>query len=70
LSQLCTSPVQAAHFESHLAKLQVDSSYLLSEEFLCVTLCLLKPFPHREESQLDEFLHYLKHKTKNVRQSE
>lgn len=29
-----------------------------------VTLCLLKPFPHREGSQLDEFLHYLKHKTK------
>ncbi|XP_039516167.1 receptor-type tyrosine-protein phosphatase beta-like [Pimephales promelas] len=35
-SQMCSgirSPVQAAHFESHLAKLQADSSYLLSEEF-------------------------------------
>uniref|UniRef100_A0A671JZS2 protein-tyrosine-phosphatase n=1 Tax=Sinocyclocheilus anshuiensis TaxID=1608454 RepID=A0A671JZS2_9TELE len=30
---LCTSPVQAVHFESHLAKLQADCSYLLSEEF-------------------------------------
>ncbi|XP_067248538.1 receptor-type tyrosine-protein phosphatase beta isoform X2 [Chanodichthys erythropterus] len=35
-SQMCSgirSPIQAAHFESHLAKLQADSSYLLSEEF-------------------------------------
>ncbi|XP_051544635.1 LOW QUALITY PROTEIN: receptor-type tyrosine-protein phosphatase beta-like [Myxocyprinus asiaticus] len=35
-SQMCSgirSPVSAAHFESHLAKLQADSSYLLSEEF-------------------------------------
>uniref|UniRef100_A0A672QMH2 protein-tyrosine-phosphatase n=1 Tax=Sinocyclocheilus grahami TaxID=75366 RepID=A0A672QMH2_SINGR len=32
-SLLCTSPVQAAQFESHLAKLQADCSYLLSEEF-------------------------------------
>lgn len=32
-SQFYISPVQAAHFESHLAKLQADSSYLLSEEF-------------------------------------
>uniref|UniRef100_A0A8C1IAS0 protein-tyrosine-phosphatase n=1 Tax=Cyprinus carpio TaxID=7962 RepID=A0A8C1IAS0_CYPCA len=30
---LCTSPVQAVHFESHLAKLQADCNYLLSEEF-------------------------------------
>ncbi|XP_047431012.1 receptor-type tyrosine-protein phosphatase beta [Mugil cephalus] len=28
-----TSPVKAAHFESHLSKLQADSNYLLSEEF-------------------------------------
>ncbi|XP_069575306.1 LOW QUALITY PROTEIN: receptor-type tyrosine-protein phosphatase beta [Brachyistius frenatus] len=28
-----TSPVKAAHFESHLNKLQADSNYLLSEEF-------------------------------------
>uniref|UniRef100_A0A8C7KDH5 protein-tyrosine-phosphatase n=1 Tax=Oncorhynchus kisutch TaxID=8019 RepID=A0A8C7KDH5_ONCKI len=27
------SPVKAAHFESHLTKLQADSNYLLSEEF-------------------------------------
>ncbi|XP_016338548.1 receptor-type tyrosine-protein phosphatase beta isoform X2 [Sinocyclocheilus anshuiensis] len=35
-SQMCSgirSPVQAVHFESHLAKLQADCSYLLSEEF-------------------------------------
>ncbi|XP_050963599.1 receptor-type tyrosine-protein phosphatase beta [Labeo rohita] len=35
-SQMCSgirSPVQAAYFESHLAKLQADCSYLLSEEF-------------------------------------
>lgn len=35
-SQMCSgirSPVQAAHFESYLAKLQADSSYLLSEDF-------------------------------------
>ncbi|XP_016334746.1 receptor-type tyrosine-protein phosphatase beta-like, partial [Sinocyclocheilus anshuiensis] len=35
-SQMCSgirSPVQAAQFESHLAKLQADCSYLLSEEF-------------------------------------
>lgn len=28
-----SSPVKAAHFESHLTKLQADSNYLLSEEF-------------------------------------
>ncbi|XP_011489637.1 receptor-type tyrosine-protein phosphatase beta isoform X1 [Oryzias latipes] len=28
-----TSPIKACHFESHLAKLQADSNYLLSEEF-------------------------------------
>ncbi|KAF6714483.1 Receptor-type tyrosine-protein phosphatase beta [Oryzias melastigma] len=28
-----TSPIKAGHFESHLAKLQADSNYLLSEEF-------------------------------------
>ncbi|XP_030645845.1 receptor-type tyrosine-protein phosphatase beta [Chanos chanos] len=28
-----SSPIKAAHFESHLAKLQADSNYLLSEEF-------------------------------------
>ncbi|XP_022067914.2 receptor-type tyrosine-protein phosphatase beta [Acanthochromis polyacanthus] len=28
-----TSPIKAAHFESHLSKLQADSNYLLSEEF-------------------------------------
>ncbi|XP_073703352.1 receptor-type tyrosine-protein phosphatase beta [Garra rufa] len=35
-SQMCSgirSPVQAIYFESHLAKLQADCSYLLSEEF-------------------------------------
>uniref|UniRef100_A0A8C1ZXE7 protein-tyrosine-phosphatase n=1 Tax=Cyprinus carpio TaxID=7962 RepID=A0A8C1ZXE7_CYPCA len=35
-SQMCSgirSPVQAVHFESHLAKLQADCNYLLSEEF-------------------------------------
>nr|ACN64933.1 protein tyrosine phosphatase [Danio rerio] len=35
-SQMCLRircPVQAANFESHLAKLQSDSSFLLSEEF-------------------------------------
>ncbi|KAJ8008827.1 hypothetical protein DPEC_G00082460 [Dallia pectoralis] len=28
-----SSPIKAAHFESHLTKLQTDSNYLLSEEF-------------------------------------
>ncbi|XP_067111009.1 LOW QUALITY PROTEIN: receptor-type tyrosine-protein phosphatase beta-like [Osmerus mordax] len=28
-----SSPIKAAHFESHLSKLQADSNYLLSEEF-------------------------------------